>query len=1202
MLYYFLVIGKEFRALFISTVRTRSLIDTVQQSEDEMGDFGFLSDSKLLNTALTRAQSFVAVIGDPVALCAIGECINVWKTYLQHCRNMKSIRPSSMTLESIKQQVTNMMNSPSAKDKMVKIADRRKPVNQPPPLSRPQKLPPWKVGAGNTSSVMNGDINNVSSDTNGTVYNYNISPEGAMRQLAGMDPSLSDQFNVQLVDNFAVLCCGRKSTPPNMPPIEDLNSLVASNPYKYRQCILKYSDSKMYGHVMDTKLPNVTFISQKDCRGAFLGDEVVFEMSDDGESGIVIGVLKEGFNPSERAFACRVEPENTGLLIPVDEGVCKMYNVITSSHINRVNKGYVCVYTLNKNGQISFNNYEKVNILDPGEKLFIVKFLQWDRDLDVALCIVVGVCPVNISVDSIVEVLNIDYNIQSSVDNSDMEHLYHDDYTLPSDVYSSHADMRDKWTFSISSPTEEVINAYSIEETSDGHYVIGVHTSDLSYYVSKDSPIDIAAKQRKTSHNTAISIIPSKLLQNVCSFRTGADCVSLSVFLTVKKTGDIIAVETKTTVVNSKQSFNYQEVEEILNESAASSDYLKSCILVLVYVCGMWRQKRLGNAGLYFDLDIQEKTTPEAHILVLELLITTNYHIAQYLLSKVPDLTPLLCQLPPRESVLQLWKKQFAADALNSVALTQPFLDIGHVCRCKVACTCIVSYLRQNNIRINDTFNMYTVLFEEICRAAEVNDVHTIQKIVVSAESHPQLALALQKLKQLLDHLRYQCSGVINHSDRSVYSLNITNFVHMTSPTDNYMDIVVHRLIKSTLEQQGPSYKLEEICNLCAILNGSLKSKEMYEEAVDRVHLCLALQTRPLTVYPIIESVNKSEIKLCFPSVDSIPAIRVPLDLLSPQNIMCEKHDVINVNMHGCIYDVTGRIPTMGGNSSLIINPDQFVCKIPSIQWQKLIIAVREENAEKLQTVASTLKTSSLNNGNGLYSTEISSEQLVRDNKAQQIVSFERKFSVGNVLQVQLTSQKLLGIPTPIIQLINLTPQLDICLEHRSNPISCFAISRDCEPITKYSDEESYKNAWLSVLNLEASEQAVSAGDSVIIHNIMMTWQEMSSTYSASFSLPLEYCKQRQLNFSCHGYFCVRYKGLDIPHDPTLNERVSLVVNNGVPVTWVGHGILLRKIQQVDCITVQIQLTGSCVTFPLQLLTKSLPCTVEWIPKCNTDR
>ena len=58
-------------------MRTRSLINsplsgTEQECEGDGGDFGFLSDDKLLNTALTRAQSFVAVVGDPVALCAIG--------------------------------------------------------------------------------------------------------------------------------------------------------------------------------------------------------------------------------------------------------------------------------------------------------------------------------------------------------------------------------------------------------------------------------------------------------------------------------------------------------------------------------------------------------------------------------------------------------------------------------------------------------------------------------------------------------------------------------------------------------------------------------------------------------------------------------------------------------------------------------------------------------------------------------------------------------------------------------------------------------------------------------------------------------------------------------------------------------------------------------------------------------------------------
>lgn len=428
----------------------------------------------------------------------------------------------------------------------------------------------------------------------------------------------------------------------------------------------------------------------------------------------------------------------------------------------------------------------------------------------------------------------------------------------------------------------------------------------------------------------------------------------------------------------------------------------------------------------------------------------------------------------------------------------------------------------------------------------------------------------------------------------------------MTSPTDNYMDIVVHRLVKSTIDQQSPPYKMEEICNLCDAINSSLIIKEMYEQSVDIVNLCKALKSRPLALYPVIESVDETDIKLCFPSLSSIPESQqcISMDLLKPQDILLEKPDVVNVTMEACIYDTTGKIANMGSNSPIIINPEQFICKIPSFQWQKLIIAVREENAEKLQTGATSLKTSAIDKGQGQYCSEISSEHLVADKKARQLVSFERKFSAGNVLQVQLYSSKQFGILTPVVQLINFTPQLDVCLEHRSNPVACFSISKDVEPISKYSDEESYKSAWLSVLNLEACQHAVSKGRTVIIHNITMTWQDINNSYLATFSLPLDYCRRRQLNFSCYGYFCIRYKGLDIPLDPTLDVRTLSMVNNGVPVTWVGHGFLFRRLKQMDSITVQIKLAGSSIKFPLQLLTaagKSLPCTVEWIPKCHPD-
>ncbi|XP_046398120.1 probable helicase with zinc finger domain isoform X2 [Ischnura elegans] len=96
--------GKQFRAIFLSTVRTRrtcqsSTADSSSNNSSgprsavpgEGVDFGFLSNSKLLNTAITRAQSLVAVVGDPVALCSIGKCRKVWERFLEICHANNSL-------------------------------------------------------------------------------------------------------------------------------------------------------------------------------------------------------------------------------------------------------------------------------------------------------------------------------------------------------------------------------------------------------------------------------------------------------------------------------------------------------------------------------------------------------------------------------------------------------------------------------------------------------------------------------------------------------------------------------------------------------------------------------------------------------------------------------------------------------------------------------------------------------------------------------------------------------------------------------------------------------------------------------------------------------------------------------------------------------------------------------------------------------
>jgi len=95
--------------VFVSTVRSRHRMSQMA-SDGGVGEFGFLSESQLVNTALTRAKSWLAVVGDPVALCSIGNCGALWRTYLKHCQKAGGIHPTDLSLEDIWQHSQSLTN------------------------------------------------------------------------------------------------------------------------------------------------------------------------------------------------------------------------------------------------------------------------------------------------------------------------------------------------------------------------------------------------------------------------------------------------------------------------------------------------------------------------------------------------------------------------------------------------------------------------------------------------------------------------------------------------------------------------------------------------------------------------------------------------------------------------------------------------------------------------------------------------------------------------------------------------------------------------------------------------------------------------------------------------------------------------------------------------------------------------------------
>ena len=100
--------GEEFRVLFISTVRTFHTCKPQQQELRSSGSdrqlyWEFLSDPKLLNTAVTRARCLVAVIGDPVSLCTVGDCRSIWRDYIKRCNKRGGLHGT--TLQELEKEI-----------------------------------------------------------------------------------------------------------------------------------------------------------------------------------------------------------------------------------------------------------------------------------------------------------------------------------------------------------------------------------------------------------------------------------------------------------------------------------------------------------------------------------------------------------------------------------------------------------------------------------------------------------------------------------------------------------------------------------------------------------------------------------------------------------------------------------------------------------------------------------------------------------------------------------------------------------------------------------------------------------------------------------------------------------------------------------------------------------------------------------------
>jgi ribonuclease R len=177
-------------------------------------------------------------------------------------------------------------------------------------------------------------------------------------------------------------------------------------------------------------------------------------------------------------------------------------------------------------------------------------------------------------------------------------------------------DLRDLLTFTLEDAIERdhptfIEQAWSLETTDNGCWQLGVHITDVDYYLEMDSPLDKAGKKRGTTIFLRDKVLPlyPDAVTNCCSLKGDRDCLTVSVLITLDEKGNILQFEIQPSVIRVSHQLTYQDVQAILNnvsdvgpDLAPVAERLKEIFFTL---CPLVKAQRLQRGSFEIQLEKQ---------------------------------------------------------------------------------------------------------------------------------------------------------------------------------------------------------------------------------------------------------------------------------------------------------------------------------------------------------------------------------------------------------------------------------------------------------------------------------------------------------------------------------------------------------------------------------------------------------------------
>lgn len=214
-------------------------------------------------------------------------------------------------------------------------------------------------------------------------------------------------------------------------------------------------------------------------------------------------------------------------------------------------------------------------------------------------------------------------------------------------------DFRNTPTFTIDPiDAKDFDDALSFSKLDNGHYEIGIHIADVSYYVRDGMALDQEAIARETSVylvDRCIPMLPEVLSNDLCSLVQGEDRLVMSCILELDDEGTVYNEWYGRSLINSHRRYTYEDAQVTLDTKVG--DFYNELVTLNAIAKKLYKQ-RFDNGALSLEteevkfkldehgvpIDVYVKSRGDTHKMIEEFMLLANKYVSKFITKKQEEI------------------------------------------------------------------------------------------------------------------------------------------------------------------------------------------------------------------------------------------------------------------------------------------------------------------------------------------------------------------------------------------------------------------------------------------------------------------------------------------------------------------------------------------------------------------------------------